>query len=41
MRFPKEKSEEYTIAATIAVIFIFVVIDFISRAFISYPTPDR
>jgi type III secretory pathway component EscS len=35
---PQEKSLGYTVAVIIAAIVIFVVIDFISRAFISYPT---
>ena len=39
MKSPKEKSVGYTIAVIIAAIVIFMVIGFISRAFISYPTP--
>jgi len=39
MESPKEKSLGYTIAVIIAAIVIFMVIGFISRAFISYPTP--
>ena len=41
MKSPKEKSAGYTIAVIIAAIVIFLVIGFISRAFISYPTPSR
>jgi len=39
MESPKEKSLGYTIAVIIAAIVIFMVIGFISRAFVSYPTP--
>ena len=39
MKSPQEKSFGYTIAVIIAAIVIFIVIGFISRAFISYPTP--
>lgn len=39
MKSPKEKSTGYTIAVIIAAIVIFMVIGFISRAFVSYPTP--
>ena len=39
MESPKEKSLGYTVAVIIAAIVIFMVIGFISRAFISYPTP--
>jgi hypothetical protein len=39
MESPQEKSLGYTIAVIIAAIVIFMVIGFISRAFISYPTP--
>ncbi len=39
MKSPKEKSAGYTIAVIIAALVIFVVIGFISRAFISYPVP--
>ena len=39
MRSPKEKSVGYTIVVIIAAIVIFVLIGFISRAFISYPMP--
>ncbi len=39
MKSPKEKSLVYTIAVIIAAIIILVVISFISRVFISYPTP--
>jgi len=39
MESPQEKSLGYTIAVIVAAIVIFVVIGFISRAFISYPTP--
>jgi len=39
MKSPQEKSLGYTIAVIIAAIVIFIVIGFISRAFISYPTP--
>ena len=37
MKSPREKSLGYTVAVIIAAIVIFVVIGFISRAFISYP----
>jgi hypothetical protein len=39
MKSPKEKSLGYTVAVIIAAIVIFVVIGFISRAFVSYPRP--
>ncbi|MGA2463147.1 MAG: Yip1 family protein [Thermodesulfobacteriota bacterium] len=39
MESPQEKSLGYTIAVIIAAVVIFMVIGFISRAFISYPTP--
>jgi hypothetical protein len=39
MKSPQEKSVGYTIAVIIAAIIIFVLIGFISNAFISYPTP--
>jgi hypothetical protein len=39
MKSPKERSLGYTIAVIVAAIVIFVVIGFISRAFVSYPTP--
>lgn len=39
MESPRERSLGYTIAVIIAAIVIFMVIGFISRAFISYPTP--
>ncbi len=39
MKTPQEKSVMYTIAVVIAAIIIFVVISWIPRAFISYPTP--
>jgi len=39
MKSPKEKSMGYTVAVIIAAIVIFIVIGFISRAFISYPRP--
>jgi hypothetical protein len=39
MKSPQEKSLGYTVAVIIAAIVIFVVIGFISRAFISYPAP--
>jgi hypothetical protein len=39
MKSPQEKSLGYTIAVIITAIVIFMVIGFISRAFISYPTP--
>lgn len=39
MKSPKDKSVGYTIAVIIAAIVIFIVIGFISRAFISYPMP--
>jgi hypothetical protein len=38
MKSPQEKSLGYTVAVIIAAIVIFVVVGFISRAFISYPT---
>ncbi len=40
MKAPKEKSLGYIIAVIIAAIIIFGVISYISRAFISYPTPS-
>ncbi len=40
MKSPQEKSLGYTVAAVVAAIVIFVVIGLISRAFISYPTPN-
>jgi hypothetical protein len=40
MKAPKEKSLGYLIAVIIAAIIIFGVISYISRAFISYPTPS-
>jgi len=39
MKSPQEKSLGYTIAIIIAAIVIFLVIGFVSRAFISYPMP--
>ena len=39
MKSPEEKSMGYTIAVIVAAVVIFVVIGFISRVFISYPTP--
>jgi hypothetical protein len=39
MKSPREKSTGYTVAVIIAAIVIFMVIGFLSRAFISYPTP--
>ena len=39
MKSPQEKSLGYTIAVIIAAVIIFVLIGFISHAFISYPTP--
>jgi hypothetical protein len=39
MKSPQEKSLGYTVAVIIAAIVIFMVIGFISRAFISYPAP--
>jgi type III secretory pathway component EscS len=39
MESPQEKSLGYTIAVIIAAIVIFMVVGFISRAFISYPAP--
>jgi hypothetical protein len=41
MKSPKEKSVGYTIAVIIAAIVIFMVIGFISHAFVSYPRPGR
>ena len=40
MKSPKEKSLGYTIAVIISAIVIFGVISYISRVFISYPTPS-
>lgn len=37
---PQEKSLGYTVAVIIAAIVVFVIISIISRAFISYPTPN-
>ena len=39
MKAPQEKSLVYTVAVVVAAIIIFVVISWIPRAFISYPTP--
>jgi hypothetical protein len=39
MKSPQDKSLGYTLAVVIAAIVIFVVIGYISRAFIPYPTP--
>ncbi len=39
MKSPQEKSLGYTVAVVVAAVVIFVVIGFISRAFITYPTP--
>jgi len=39
MKSPQEKSLGYTVTVVVAAIVIFIVIGFISRAFISYPTP--
>lgn len=39
MKAPQEKSLGYTVAVVVAAVVIFVVIGFISRAFITYPTP--
>jgi len=39
MKSPQEKSMAYTIAVIIAAIVIFVLIGFVSRAFVSYPAP--
>jgi hypothetical protein len=39
MKAPQEKSLGYTVAVVIAAVVIFVVISYIPRAFISYPTP--
>ncbi len=39
MKSPKEKSLGYTIAVIIAAVVIFMIVGFISRAFISYPMP--
>ena len=41
MKSPKEKSAGYTIAVIVAGVVIFLVIGFISRAFISYPALGR
>jgi len=40
MKSPKEKSTGYTVAVIVAAIVIFLVIGLVSRAFISYPTPN-
>jgi len=40
MKSPQEKSLGYTVAVIAAAIIIFVVIGIVSRAFISYPTPN-
>jgi len=40
MKSPQEKSLGYTVAVIVAAIIIFVVIGIVSRAFISYPTPN-
>jgi hypothetical protein len=39
MKSPQEKSLGYTVAVVVAAIVIFIVIGYISRAFISYPAP--
>lgn len=39
MKSPQDKSIGYTIAVIIAAVVIFVIIGFVSRAFISFPTP--
>lgn len=39
MKAPKEKSLGYTVAVVIAAIIIFMIIGWISHAFVSYPTP--
>jgi hypothetical protein len=39
MKAPKEKSLGYTVAVVIAAIVIFMIIGWMSHAFISYPTP--
>jgi membrane-bound ClpP family serine protease len=41
MKSPKEKSAGYTVAVVIAAVVIFMLIGFISRAFISYPSLSR
>ena len=41
MKSPKEKSAGYTFAVIIAGLVIFLLIGFVSRAFISYPTLSR
>lgn len=40
MKSPREKSLGYTVAVIIAAIVMFLVISYISRLFISYPTPS-
>ena len=40
MKAPKEKSLGYTVAVVIAAIIIFMIIGWISSAFISYPNPQ-
>ncbi|TRZ75226.1 MAG: YIP1 family protein [Deltaproteobacteria bacterium] len=39
MKTPKEKSLGYTVAVVVAAIIIFMIIGWVSRVFISYPTP--
>ena len=39
MKAPREKSLGYTVTVVVAAIVICVVIGFIARAFITYPTP--
>ena len=38
MKSPQEKSLGYTVVVVIAAIIIFIVISFVSHAFLSYPT---
>jgi len=40
MKSPQEKSLGYTVAVIVVAVIIFVVIGIVSRAFISYPTPN-
>jgi Yip1 domain. len=39
MKSPQEKSLGYTVAVVVAAIVIFIVINYIARAFLPYPTP--
>jgi hypothetical protein len=40
MKSPQEKSLGYTVAVIMAAVIIFVIIGIVSRAFITFPTPN-